>query len=120
MAWLRLPFFFLATADAEGRPDCSFKGCVPGLVRVTAPDLLVFLDYDGNGMFKGLGNIEVNPNVGLLFIRVGEKRGRLRVHGRTELSFDDPPLDAMPGAQILVRITPSHIFPNWLDVMSDL
>lgn len=26
-----LPFFFLATADADGRPDCSFKGGPPGL-----------------------------------------------------------------------------------------
>ena len=23
-------YFFLATADAEGRPDCSFKGGMPG------------------------------------------------------------------------------------------
>ena len=29
--------FFLATADAEGRPDCSYKGGVPGFVRVTGP-----------------------------------------------------------------------------------
>src|SRR3569832_199821 len=29
--------FFLATADAEGRPDCSFKGGVPGFVRVAGP-----------------------------------------------------------------------------------
>ena len=26
--------FFLATADAEGRPDCSYKGGLPGFVRV--------------------------------------------------------------------------------------
>ena len=26
--------FFLATADAEGRPDCSYKGGAPGFVRV--------------------------------------------------------------------------------------
>jgi Pyridoxamine 5'-phosphate oxidase len=26
-------YFFLATADAEGRPDCSFKGGMPGFVR---------------------------------------------------------------------------------------
>ena len=30
------PMFFLATADAEGQPDCSYKGGVPGFVRVTA------------------------------------------------------------------------------------
>jgi uncharacterized protein len=30
----RAPMFFLATADADGRPDCSYKGGVPGFVRV--------------------------------------------------------------------------------------
>ena len=53
-------YFFLATADADGRPDCSFKGGAPGFVRVTAPDELAFPDYDGNGMFKSLGNLLVN------------------------------------------------------------
>jgi predicted pyridoxine 5'-phosphate oxidase superfamily flavin-nucleotide-binding protein len=52
-----LPYFFLATADAEGRPDCSFKGGAPGFVRITGPSEIAFPDYDGNGMFKSLGNI---------------------------------------------------------------
>ena len=58
-------YFFLATADSEGRPDCSFKGGPPGFVRLTGPSELAFPDYDGNGMFKSLGNVIVNPNVGL-------------------------------------------------------
>ena len=106
------PFFFLATADAEGRPDCSFKGGPPGFVRVAAPDLLVFPDYDGNGMFKSLGNIAANPHVGLLFIAMGEKAGRLRVNGRAEVVRDDPLMAAIPGAQLLVKVTPTDIFPN--------
>lgn len=106
------PFFFLATADADGRPDCSFKGGEPGFVRVVAPDLLVFPDYDGNGMFKSLGNLKANPQVGLLFMAVGEKPARLRVNGTVELAFDDPMLDAMPGGQLLVKVTPVDIFPN--------
>lgn len=105
-------FFFLATADAEGGPDCSFKGGAPGFVRVVSDTELVFPDYDGNGMFKSLGNVLANPRVGLLFLRTGEKRGRLRVNGRAELSFDEPALAAIPGAQILVRVTAEHIFPN--------
>jgi uncharacterized protein len=48
------PYFFLATADAEGRPDCSFKGGLPGFVAITGPSELAFPDYDGNGMFKSL------------------------------------------------------------------
>ena len=106
------PFFFLATADAEGRPDCSFKGGLPGFVRIAAPDLLVFPDYDGNGMFRSLGNIRVNPHVGLLFMQTGDKPGRLRINGRAQISFDDPLIAALPGAQMLVKVTPTDIFPN--------
>jgi len=105
-------FFFLATADAEGQPDCSFKGGAPGFVKVVTPNLLVYPDYDGNGMFRSLGNVRVNPHVGLLFITMGEKPRRLRVNGTAELSFDDPLLEGFPGGQMLVRITPTHIFPN--------
>jgi predicted pyridoxine 5'-phosphate oxidase superfamily flavin-nucleotide-binding protein len=80
------PYFFLATADADGRPDCSFKGGLPGFVRVTGPSELAFPDYDGNGMFKSLGNITVNANVGLLC--------------------------EMVGAQLIVRVKARAIFPN--------
>jgi uncharacterized protein len=103
--------FFLATADAEGRPDCSHKGGMPGFVRVSAPDELVFPDYDGNGMFKSLGNIAVNPHVGLLFIDF-EKPRRLRVNGRAVISREDPLLAHTVGAQMIVRVTADAIFPN--------
>jgi len=105
-------FFFLATADADGRPDCSFKGGPPGFARVVAPDRLVFPDYDGNGMFKSLGNIVANPHVGLLFIAMGDKPARIRVNGRAEVVTDDPAMADMPGAQLLVRVTPVDVFPN--------
>ena len=106
------PFFFLATADAEGRPDCSFKGGPPGFARIVAPDLLLFPDYDGNGMFRSLGNIRVNPRVGLLFMRIGEKPGRLRINGTAEIAFEDERLEDLAGGQMLVKVTPSDIFPN--------
>jgi len=107
-----LSFFFLATADAEGRPDCSFKGGAPGFARVVSPELLVFPDYDGNGMFKSLGNITLNPQVGLLFIALQDAPKRLRVNGTAKLVFDDPLLPGFEGAQALIRVTPQHIFPN--------
>ena len=106
------PCFFLATADAKGRPDCSFKGGMPGFVRVTGPSELAFPDYDGNGMFKSLGNILVNPEVGLLFIAMQGKPQRLRVNGSAILSHDDPLLASTVGAQLIVRITARVIFPN--------
>jgi uncharacterized protein len=104
-------FFFLATADAEGRPDCSFKGGTPGFVRVTGPSELAFPDYDGNGMFKSLGNLSVNPHVGMLFIDMQKPR-RLRVNGTASVRRDDPLMAETVGAQMIVRVTARAIFPN--------
>ena len=106
------PFFFLATADTEGRPDCSFKGGLPGFVRIVAPDLLVWPDYDGNGMFRSLGNIRANPSVGLLFMKTGDQPGRLRINGTAEIIFEHEGLGDFAGGQMLVKLTPTAIFPN--------
>ncbi len=105
-------FFFLATADDRGRADCSFKGGDAGFVRVIAPGELAFPDYDGNGMFKSLGNILVNPEVGLLFIDMGAKPRRLRVNGTASIARDDPLMQRFAGAQLLVRVKVRAIFPN--------
>src|ERR1700748_965961 len=78
----RMDMFFLATADADGRPQCSYKGGEPGFVRVLDDHTLAFPNYDGNGMFLSWGNALVNPQVGLLFIDfVAERPSRLRVEG---------------------------------------
>jgi predicted pyridoxine 5'-phosphate oxidase superfamily flavin-nucleotide-binding protein len=105
-------YFFIATADAEGRPDCSFKGGMPGFVRVTGPSELAFPDYDGNGMFKSLGNVASNPNVGILFIALHDKPRRLRINGTASATRDDPLLPLTVGAQLIVRVTARAIFPN--------
>ena len=105
------PMFFLATADAQGRPDCSYKGGLPGFVRVVDPHTLVFPSYDGNGMFKSTGNVLVNPQVGLLFVDF-ESPKRLRVNGRASVHDDDPLLDQFVDAQLIVRVQPEAIFPN--------
>ena len=95
-------FFFLATADAAAQPDCSYKGGMPGFVRVTGESELAFPSYDGNGMFRSLGNLRVNPRVGLLFIDF-EKPRRLRVIGEASLEL---------GATPVVRVRAAQIFPN--------
>ena len=105
-------YFFLATSDVEGRPDCSFKGGVPGFVRITGPSELAFPDYDGNGMFKSLGNLVANGNVGLLFIAMHGQPKRLRVNGTATVSRDDPLMASAVGAQLIVRVQARAIFPN--------
>jgi predicted pyridoxine 5'-phosphate oxidase superfamily flavin-nucleotide-binding protein len=103
--------FFLATADADGNPDCSFKGGDPGFVRVLSDTELAWPDYDGNGQFRSLGNVAVHAPVALLFIDFTRPR-RLRVHGRARLCFDDPLLASMHGGQLVVRVSVDRIFPN--------
>ena len=103
--------FFLATADAAGRPDCSYKGGLPGFVRVLDRRTLAFPSYDGNGMFKSLGNVLVNPQVALLFIDFEAPR-RLRVLGRASLHDDAALLAGFAGAQRVVVVQATAIFPN--------
>jgi hypothetical protein len=81
---------FIATADAGGRPQCSYKG---------------------NGMFLTAGNAIVNPHVGLLFVDF-EQRKRLRLNGIASHSNDDPLLAEYPEAQFLWRVEATEVFPN--------
>src|SRR6266478_5113149 len=99
----RCAMFFLATADAHGQPDVSYKGGMPGFVRILDDRTLAFPDYDGNGMFKSLGNILVNPKVGMLFLDF-EHPNRMRVSGTATVSDADPLLVEFPGAQLIVRV----------------
>lgn len=105
-------YFFLATADADGHPDVSFKGGPAGFVRVTGPAELAFPDYDGNGMFRSLGNLSVNPNVGLLFIAMHGRARRVRISGAARIDRNDPLLAQTVGAQMIVRVAATAIFPN--------
>ncbi len=82
--------FFLATADREGRPQCSYKGGEPGFVRVLDQHTVAFPNYDGNGMYLSMGNLSVNPQVGMLFIDfVSERPSRLRLNGLAHIDEDD-------------------------------
>jgi predicted pyridoxine 5'-phosphate oxidase superfamily flavin-nucleotide-binding protein len=104
-------FFFIATADASGWPECSYKGGLPGFVRVVDERTLAFPSYDGNGMFRSLGNLLVNPQLALLFIDFEAPR-RLRVLGTATVSANDPLRSTFAGAQHVVRVRAERIFPN--------
>jgi len=103
--------FFLATADAEGRPTCSYKGGEPGFVRVLDPHTVAFPNYDGNGMYLSAGNVLVNPEVGMLFIDF-ERGHRMRLEGTATIALDDPLLADHPEAQFVVRVRTRAVYPN--------
>lgn len=102
---------FLATADVEGRTQCSYKGGDPGFVRVVDEHTIVFPNYDGNGTYLSAGNVRVNPSVGILFIDF-EGRRRLRLNGTAAQADDDPLLAEYPGAEFVWRVRAAEVFPN--------
>jgi predicted pyridoxine 5'-phosphate oxidase superfamily flavin-nucleotide-binding protein len=109
----RMDMFFLATADREGRPQCSYKGGDPGFVRVLDERTVAFPNYDGNGMYLSMGNLLENPNVGMLFIDFTSARpSRLRLNGVASIDDDDELTGAYPGAQFVVRVRVTQVFPN--------
>jgi predicted pyridoxine 5'-phosphate oxidase superfamily flavin-nucleotide-binding protein len=107
----RLDMFFLATADAAGRPNCSYKGGDPGFVRVLDERTLVFPNYDGNGMYLSMGNASENAHVGMLFIDF-ENQKRLRLNGTAHMVATDAVVARYPEAQFLVKVVVREVFPN--------
>ena len=71
------PFFFIATSFGTFT-DCSLKSGVPGFLKIVGPGTVEYPEYDGNSMYRTLGNIARNPNVGLLFVKFDGQTLRVR------------------------------------------
>ncbi|HJP36344.1 MAG TPA: pyridoxamine 5'-phosphate oxidase family protein [Gammaproteobacteria bacterium] len=103
--------FWLATVDAEGRPQCQYKGGEPGFVRVVDSKTVVFPSYDGNGRFHSMGNIGATSNIGMLFLDF-ETPNRLRLQGEASVSADDPLLSEYAEAELIVRVKVTDVIIN--------
>ena len=103
--------FFLATIDADGRANCSYKGGEPGFVRVLDESTIAFPIYDGNGMFMTAGSIVDNGEVGLLFVDF-DGQSRMRLNGTATLHAEDELISEYPEAQYVVRVTAREVFVN--------
>lgn len=113
------PFFFLATAHGP-HVDCTIKSGDPGFVQVTDSNVLEFPDYDGNSMYRSLGNILKSPRVGLLFVKFDGISLRLRASGRATVHDDTASLARHHGARRVVRVICDEIFPNCPRYVPDL
>ena len=112
------PFFFIATSWQD-YADCSIRSGDPGFVKIVGPNVLEFPEYDGNSMYRTLGNISRNPNVGLLFDRFDGKSRRIRVNGRAAILDDAEAIGRHFGARLVVRIE-CEIYPNCPRYVPDL
>jgi predicted pyridoxine 5'-phosphate oxidase superfamily flavin-nucleotide-binding protein len=107
----RRDMFFLATVDADGHANCSYKGGEPGFVRVIDERTIAFPNYDGNGMYLSMGNVLTTGEVGLLFIDF-EQQHRMRLNGEATIDVQDPLMEEYPEAQFIVRVRAREVFPN--------
>jgi ferredoxin-NADP reductase len=83
--------------------DASHRGGDPGFVRVDGDSSLSFPDYAGNNHFNTIGNLTLDPRVGMLFIDFANG-GMLQITGRAEITWEGSELEQHPGAQRLVRV----------------
>ena len=84
----RQEMLFMATADANGECDSTFRAGPPGFVQVLDERTLAFPEYRGNGVMASLGNITENPHVGLLMIDFLRDLVGLHVNGTAEVIED--------------------------------
>ena len=111
-------FFFIATSYREN-VDCSMRSGDPGFVKITGPDTLEYPEYDGNNMYRTLGSIHRNPNVGLLFVRFDGKSFCTRIRGKAAIDDSAETLHRHHGAKVVVRVK-CEIFPNCPRYVPDL
>lgn len=81
------PFLVIASADAQGLPDVSPRGDLPGFVAVLDEQTLLIPDRPGNKKLITLSNIVAHPDVALLFLVPGRVE-TLRVTGQAQITTD--------------------------------
>lgn len=85
----RMEMVFVATSDASGECDVSFRAGPPGFVQVLDDRTLAYPEYRGNGVHASLGNIAENAHVGLMMIDFEQDRIGLHVNGGARIVADD-------------------------------
>ncbi|HEX8466082.1 MAG TPA: pyridoxamine 5'-phosphate oxidase family protein [Abditibacterium sp.] len=98
----RADTFFIASLAPEGGADASHRGGAPSFVRVASERHLVFPDYSGNAMFNTLGNLQINPRAGLLFVD-WERGATLQLSGTAHVDWNAHRSAAFPGAERIVE-----------------
>jgi ferredoxin-NADP reductase/predicted pyridoxine 5'-phosphate oxidase superfamily flavin-nucleotide-binding protein len=102
-------FFIASGYDGTDSPrrargmDASHRGGEPGFVRVLDEQTVEFPDYAGNNHYNTIGNLLLDPRVGLLFVDF-ERGHLLQLTGTAGIDWGSDAVDAVPGARRLVRV----------------
>lgn len=91
---------FIAThaPASAGGADVSHRGGRPGFVKVEDDRSVLVPDFTGNFFFMTLGNLQLNPRAGVLFIDF-DTGDLLTLTGTAEVVWDGDELTAFDGAE---------------------
>lgn len=99
---------FLGSVHPSSGADASHRGGLPGFVTVVDANHISFPDYSGNNMFNTLGNIAVNPSVGLLFFGFDSGRS-LQLTGRASVDWSEARTKNYAGAQRVIDVAVDEV-----------
>jgi uncharacterized protein len=99
---------FIASAHPDGGADISHRGGTPGFVRVVDARTLRIPDYAGNTMFQTLGNLQANPQAGLLLLDFASG-ATLQIAGTTRIIWEAERVAEFAGAERLVEVTVAEV-----------
>lgn len=117
----RMEMAFIATSDSGGECDCSFRAGPAGFIRVLDDATIAYPEYRGNGVMASLGNMLVNPHVGVFLVDFTRDLIGLHINGEAsivpdsqmqELDLDRPEPDLpsrRPVQWVLVTVTEAYI-----------
>jgi uncharacterized protein len=81
----RMEMAFVATSDATGECDCSFRAGKAGFMTVVDERTIAYPEYRGNGVMASLGNIIENQHVGILMVDFTQDLIGLHVNGAAQI-----------------------------------
>jgi hypothetical protein len=117
----RMEMAFIATSDAEGECDCSFRAGDPGFIEVLDDRTIAYPEYRGNGVMASMGNMLLNPHIGIFMADFTRDLVGLHINGDTEiltpeqmreLGFELPEPEnrgKQPVMWVLITITEAYI-----------
>jgi predicted pyridoxine 5'-phosphate oxidase superfamily flavin-nucleotide-binding protein len=117
----RMEMAFIATSDAAGECDCSFRAGPPGFFLVLDDRTIAYPEYRGNGVMASLGNMLLNPHIGIFMADFTRDLIGLHINGDTEiltpeqmreLGFELPEPEnrgRQPVMWVLITITEAYI-----------
>ncbi|RYP06759.1 hypothetical protein DL764_002956 [Monosporascus ibericus] len=99
--------FFLSSTNGQTM-DTNHRGGPPGFMRVMANSVgadvvLVYPEYSGNRLYQTLGNLHVNPKVGIV-VPDYETSNVLYLTGETQLLVGQAAAKLMPHTKLAVKI----------------